>query len=70
LEFANSIPPLNRHALRSPILAPDLVQQLSPSINVELVGSLGVFGQHADGITSRPHPGYPTLCYREHERSG
>ena len=38
--------PLNRHALRSSILASDSVQQLSPSINVELVGSQEVFGQH------------------------
>ena len=34
--------------------------ELSPQINVELVGNQEVFGRHADGITSQPHPGYPT----------
>jgi hypothetical protein len=59
LEFANSIRPLNRHALRSPILAPDPVQQLSPSINVELVVGLEVFRQHIDRIASQPPLGFP-----------
>ena len=29
-----------------------------------------VFGRYADGIPSQPHPGYLTLCYREHRQSG
>jgi hypothetical protein len=48
--FANSIRPLNRHTPPSLILALDYAQQLSPSINVELVGGLEVFGQHGIGV--------------------
>ena len=45
-------------------------RKLSPQINVELVASQEVFGRYADGIPSQPHPGYLTLCYREHWQSG
>src|SRR5262245_296177 len=46
--------PLFRHALRILIVAPDPVQQLSPSINVALVVGLEVFRQHTDRIASQP----------------
>ena len=51
--------PLNRHALRSPILVHNPVQQLSPSINVALVVGLEVFRQHTDRIASQPPLGFP-----------
>jgi hypothetical protein len=35
-------------------------QKLRPPINVELVAGQEVFAQYADGITTQPHPGYPT----------
>jgi hypothetical protein len=46
--------PLNRHALRYPILASDPVQQLSPLINVQLVVGQEVFGRHVYVITPYP----------------
>ncbi len=52
------------------MLQAEPAQQLSPSINVELVVGLEVFGRHADKITSQPHPSYPTGGYREHRESG
>ena len=62
--------PFDGHATRGAVQLAEPAQQLSPENNVELVGSQEVFGQHADGITSQPHPRYPTLCYREHRQSG
>jgi hypothetical protein len=44
LGLTNSIRPLLRHTLSSPILVPDYAQQLSPQINVELGGGPEVFG--------------------------
>src|SRR6266571_7480028 len=41
-------PPLNRHTPPSLILTLDCAQQLSPSINVELVASHEVFGRSAE----------------------
>jgi hypothetical protein len=52
------------------MLSAPRAQKLSLQINVELVGSQEVCGWYADGITSQPHPGYPTLCDREHRQSG
>jgi hypothetical protein len=41
--------PFVQHTPPSLILALDYAQKLSPSINVELVGSLEVFRHHAKG---------------------
>jgi hypothetical protein len=57
--LANSIRPLNRHTPRSPILALDYAQKLSPSINVELVLCLEVFQQYIDRVVSQP----PLVAY-------
>ncbi len=45
-------------------------RKLSTQMNVELVIVQEVFGRHADGTTSQPHSGYPTVGYREHRQSG
>jgi hypothetical protein len=58
LGLTNSIRPLLRHTPRSHILEPNPAQKLSPAINVELVGSLEVFGRYADETTAQPHTSY------------
>jgi hypothetical protein len=42
--FSAEYPPLSAHEIRGAILPVLHAQKLSPSINVELVGSLEVFG--------------------------
>jgi hypothetical protein len=52
----DSIRPFAVHDGREAILRAQRVQKLSPLMNVDLVGSQEVFGQHTDGTASHPPP--------------
>jgi hypothetical protein len=67
--MTNSIRPLLRHTLSSPILVPDYAQQLSPQINVELGGGPEVFGwdRCAGHLCSMLMLGFCKVCHAHDE---